>query len=137
MPVYGDFVDAITPGFVIPLAEDYVVNSGEFVRHDAESSSSRSTVASGPGEFVPHQTSMVGNVKRFIHDVGDGFTDAASSAKDFVKHGVDAGENIMDGLGTGVKSLGNMVEYLPWIAIAGVGVYALSTLNTSKRRRIS
>ena len=89
---------------------------------------------SGPGKFVNH--AMV-NIKDFVQDVGDGFRDAAESTKEFMKHGVQAGENIMDGLGTGAKSLGNMVEYLPWIAIAGVGVYALSTLNNGKRRRIA
>ena len=123
---------------VVPAIRDAASSASEFVNHGADATETGlkqlevSIAQSRPGKFVTH---LVANLQQFGRDVRDGFSEAASGAKEFVGHAVRASENVVDGIGTTAKSLSGMVEYLVPIAALGVGAYALSTLSSGQKRR--
>ena len=123
---------------MVPAIKNAASSASEFVGHGADAAEAElkqledKIAQSGPGKFVSHS---VANVQQFGRDVGAGFQEAASGAKEFVSHAVKASENVIDGIGTTAKSLSGMVEYLVPIAGVAVAAYAFSTLSSAQKRR--
>ena len=136
--IFDRWTKPIVNDRVVPAIKEAASSASQFVSHGADATEAGlrqledRLVNSGPGKFVSHS---VANVQQFGRDVRDGFSEAASGAKEFVSHAVKASENAIDGVGTTAKSLSGMVEYLVPIAGVAVAAYAFSTLSSGQKRR--
>ena len=100
---------------VVPAIKEAASSASQFVNHGADAAEAGlrqledKIAQSGPGKFVTHS---VADVQQFGRDVRDGFSEAASGAKEYVSHVVKATKH-RTGIPTQkVKSCNFFFEYL-------------------------